>query len=110
MMSFLNVVMDRSWITVSQISDEYENGVEEFIQFVKRNGVEVNNKYYCPCVNCVNVIRQDIELIREHVLCDDFLKSYTIWTWHGKVLEHILANLQLNVNILMYIMRIAWKT
>jgi len=84
---FVKVVMDRSWITASRISDEYENGVEEFLQFAKRNGIGVNNKYYCPCVNCVNVIRQDIELIQEHVLCDGFLKSYTIWTWHGEVLE-----------------------
>jgi len=79
--------MDRSWITTSRISDEYENGVEEFIQFAKRNGVGVNNKYYCLCVNCVNVIRQDIELIREHILCVSFFKSYTIWTWHGEVLK-----------------------
>jgi len=86
-MSFLNVVMDRSWITASRISDEYENGVKEIIQFTKRNGVGVNKKYYCPCVNCVNVIGQDIELIQEHVLRDSFLKSYTIWTWHGEVLE-----------------------
>jgi len=55
--------MNQSWITASRISDEYENGVEEFLQFAKRNGIGVNNKYYCPCVNCVNVIRQDIELI-----------------------------------------------
>jgi len=47
---FIYVVMDRSWITVSRISDEYENGVEEFIQFAKRNEVGVNNKYYCSCV------------------------------------------------------------
>jgi len=84
---FIYVVMDRSWITTSRISDEYENGVEELLQFAKRNEIGVNNKYYCPCVNCVNVIRQDIELIREHVLCDDFLKSYKIWTWNGEVLE-----------------------
>ena len=42
---------------------------------------------FCPCVNCLNGRRQDIELIREHVLCDGFLKSYTIWTWHAEVLE-----------------------
>jgi len=28
---FVYVVMDRSWITASRISDEYENGVEEFL-------------------------------------------------------------------------------
>jgi len=38
-------------------------------------------------VNCLNVRRQNIELIQEHVLCDGFLKNYTIWTWHGEVLE-----------------------
>jgi len=31
--------------------------------------------------------RLDIELIREHVLCDGFLKNYTTWTWHGEVLN-----------------------
>jgi len=72
------VVMDWSWITASRISDKYENGVEEFLQFAKRNEIGVNNKHYCSCVNSVNVIRPDIELIREHVLCDGFLKSYTI--------------------------------
>jgi len=46
--------MDRSWITASRISDVYEKGVEEFLQFAKRNGAGVNNKYYCPCVNCLN--------------------------------------------------------
>jgi len=57
------VVMDRSWINVSRISDVYEKGVEEFLQFAKRNGARVNNKYYCPCVNCLNGKRLDIELI-----------------------------------------------
>ena len=89
--------MDRSWITASQISDKYENGVKEFLQFAKRNGIGVNNKYYCLCVNCVNVIRQDIELIQYG------LGMVKFWS-------NILANLQLNVNILMYILRIAWKT
>ena len=55
--------MDRSWINASRISDVYEKGVEEFLQFAKRNVAGVNNKYYCPCVNCLNGRRQDIELI-----------------------------------------------
>jgi len=36
---FVNVFMDRSWITASRISDKYKNGVEEFLQFAKRNGI-----------------------------------------------------------------------
>jgi len=51
--------MNQSWIIASRISDEYEKGVEEFLQFTKRNGAGVNNKYFCPCVNCLNVRRQE---------------------------------------------------
>jgi len=25
--------------------------------------------------------------IREHLLCDEFFKSYTTWTWHGELLD-----------------------
>jgi len=38
-------------------------------------------------VNCLNGKRLDVELIREHVLCDGFLKIYTTWTWYGEVLD-----------------------
>jgi len=34
--------MDRSWINASQISDVYEKGVEDFLEFAKRNGVGIN--------------------------------------------------------------------
>ena len=63
-----------------RISDVYDNGVEEFLKFSKRHG-----KYFCPCVNCVNGRQQEVKLIREHLLCDGILKSYTTWTWHGEV-------------------------
>jgi len=64
----------------SQISAVYEKGVEDFLEFAKRNETIINGRYYCMCVNCVNGKRLDIELIREHVLCDGFLKNYTTWT------------------------------
>ena len=79
--------MDRSWINASRISDVYEKGVEDFLEFAKQNGVGINGRYFCPRVNCVNRRRVDIELIREHILCDGFLKSYTTWTWHGEVID-----------------------
>jgi len=48
--------MDRSWINVSRISDAYEKGVEDFLEFARRNGAAINGRYYCPCVKCVNLI------------------------------------------------------
>jgi len=79
--------MDRSWINTSRISDVYKKGVEDFLQYAKRNATVINGTYYCPCVNCVNGKRLDIELVREHVLCDGFLNNYTSWTWEGEVIE-----------------------
>jgi len=34
--------MDRSWINASQISDVYEKGVEDFLEFARRNGAAIN--------------------------------------------------------------------
>jgi len=82
--------MDRNWINVVRISDEYERGVEEFIQFAQRNA---NNssldgaKIRCPCVNCLNGRILDVKIVREHLLCDGFLRSNTTWTWHGELLN-----------------------
>ena len=72
--------MDQNWINFVHISDEYERGVEEFIQFVQRNA---NNsgldgaKIKCSCVNCLNGRILDVKIIREHLLCNGFLRSYT---------------------------------
>jgi len=52
----LLVVIDRSWINTSRISDVYEKGVEDFLKFARRNGTAINGRYYCPCVKCVNLI------------------------------------------------------
>jgi len=65
----------------------YEKGVEDFLEFAEWNGAGINERHYYPCVNCVNGKRLDIELIREHVLRNGFLKNYTTWTWHGEVLD-----------------------
>jgi len=57
--------MDRSWINANRISDVCEKGVEDLLEFAKRNGTTINGRYYFPCVN---LKRLDIELIREHAL------------------------------------------
>jgi len=81
------VVEYRSWINASRVSDEYDNDVEKFLQFSLQNERDINGRYYCPLINCLNKIRLEIQLIREHVLCDSFLKSYTTWTRHGDVVD-----------------------
>jgi len=68
--------MDQNWTNFVRISDEYERGVEEFIQFVQRNANNNGHdgvKFRCSCVNCLNERRLDVYKIREHLLCDGFL-------------------------------------
>ena len=74
--------MDRSWINTPRINDAYERGVEEFIQFAKHNVVSNHNgaRIRYPCVNCLNGRILSISEIREHLLCDGFLKNYTTWS------------------------------
>jgi len=44
-------------------------------------------KFRFSCVICLNGRRLDVNKIREHLLCDGFLQSYTTWTWHGELLH-----------------------
>jgi len=81
--------MDRSWINTPRISDAYEKGVEEFLQFAQHNPISNHNgvRIRCHCVNCLNGEIFSVFKVREHLLCDVFLKIYTTWTWHGELLD-----------------------
>ena len=87
--SHYRIMMDRSWINLSRISDDYERGVGEFIEFAQRHGDSAKNrgKMRCPRVNCLNGRILNVAEIREHLLCDGFLKNYTTWMWHGELVE-----------------------
>ena len=79
--------MDQSWMNARRISQEYQKGVEEFLRFACENGKSVQGKYFCPCVRCLNHIRQEVGEIRDHLFVYGIVKSYTIWTWHGEILD-----------------------
>ncbi|WVZ13968.1 hypothetical protein V8G54_011534 [Vigna mungo] len=79
--------MDRSWMNARRISEEYEKGVSVFLQYVKENAKSVNGTYFCPCVRCANQIRQDLGNLHDHLFMFGITKSYTVWTWHGKILD-----------------------
>jgi len=49
--------MDRDWINSVRISDEFERGVEEFIQFVQHNANNSGHdgvKFRYLCINYLN--------------------------------------------------------
>ncbi|XP_025980033.1 uncharacterized protein LOC114371726 [Glycine soja] len=77
--------MNRSWIQAPCISDEYEKGVEDFLQFAQQHAPVFGGNYLCPCVNCVNGRHQSLDDIRSHLICDGFSLSYTNWIWHDEL-------------------------
>lgn len=74
--------MDKSWMTKSRLSQEYVNGVEEFLNFAFDNSSQ-DNKIVCPYIKCVNAHWQTREMPFEHIACDGILQGYTWWFFHG---------------------------
>jgi hypothetical protein len=65
-------------------TEAYEKGLNGFLAFAFRNSA-VGNKILCPCRKCVNSFWREASEVREHVICDGFLKGYQTWTLHGEV-------------------------
>ena len=75
--------MDRSWMYQSRLSNEYLNGVIEFLNFAFGNA-SVNGKITCPCVKCGNGrwVTRNEEI--DHLVYDGFINGYTEWIAHGE--------------------------
>ena len=64
--------LDQSWMNESHMSPEYEDDVEQFLQFaseIARPNEE--GKYYCPCINYLNRRRQLILKKRNYTCTKD---------------------------------------
>ena len=71
--------MDRSWIKAPRISEVYQKGVDDFLQFAEQNAPLLAAKYFRPCVKCVNGRCQSLNDIRSHLIGEGFSPSYTNW-------------------------------
>lgn len=77
--------MDKSWLNQPRFTTAYKDGVRDFLQFAMRNAFS-NGKIMCPCIRCVNCSQQTLEIVREHLICDGFMRGYTTWILHGEEL------------------------
>ncbi|CAH9133258.1 unnamed protein product [Cuscuta epithymum] len=76
--------MDKHWISCTRTTSEFQQGVEDFIQFAFTHRKE-GEKLPCPCRKCGNmckVSRKDE--LREHIFCNGFSRNYTEWIFHGE--------------------------
>ena len=51
------------------------------MQFVQYNGNSSSYevRFRCPCINGLNGRKFVANKVKEHILCDEFLRSYTTW-------------------------------
>jgi hypothetical protein len=78
---------DRSWIYGPPLSNEYINGLDAFINLVKKDMVDNNICFICcPCKHCKNEkkYRSD-DMLRTHLFKHGFKEDYRCWNKDGDV-------------------------
>ncbi|KAL0536446.1 hypothetical protein IC582_025395 [Cucumis melo] len=78
--------MDKSWMSKSRLSKEFELGVENFIRFGFSN--TTNTSMPCPCLKCENCQKHKANDIRDHLYFNGIDESYKTWFWHGEELPN----------------------
>ncbi|KAH7864924.1 hypothetical protein Vadar_000041 [Vaccinium darrowii] len=75
--------MDRSWMLKDRRSKDYEDGVEQFLNFAVIHARDLQS-IRCPCRVCGNMRTQGVEEIRNHLFFSGIDQSYQKWIWHGE--------------------------
>ena len=80
--------MDRNWMHARRNSDEYEHGIEEFIEFARKHAEDATH-ILCPCIDCNNMVRLNIEDVKVHLMAKGINQFYKCWLHHGEILGEV---------------------
>lgn len=75
--------MDRKWMSANRLTQEYWDGVEEFIRFAVELAKNPNFML-CPCVKCYNFSRVNAAEMKDHLIIYGIAQTYKCWTNHGE--------------------------
>ncbi|XP_058185698.1 uncharacterized protein LOC131302924 [Rhododendron vialii] len=75
--------MDKSWMLKDRRSKDYEDGVEQFLNFAMIYARDLQS-IRCPCRVCGNLKSQAVEEISNHLFFHGIDQSYQTWIWHGE--------------------------
>ncbi|KAM6593613.1 hypothetical protein CsatA_001316 [Cannabis sativa] len=75
--------MDKSWMLERRETPQFLDGFNKFLEFALKNSSN-HERIPCPCVDCCNGTKGNITMIKDHVICRGFNRSYTTWYWHGE--------------------------
>jgi hypothetical protein len=78
---------DQSWIYGPRLSNEYINGLDAFIDFVKKDMVDNGRGFICcPCKHCENEKKyRSGDVLRTHLIKHGFKEDYRCCNKHGDV-------------------------
>jgi len=93
----------------NRLSEEFDNGVIEFLQFAEQNLLNNDALFPCPCVSCANrepnITKEEITSgIKTNVgkgpnnflFWNGICQTYTQWIWHG---EAVLPSVSQRENV-----------
>nr|KAJ0192256.1 hypothetical protein LSAT_V11C800438740 [Lactuca sativa] len=76
--------MDKSWIKIkNKVDPKIMKGAIDFADMAK-GYVDREGLTHCPCNNCLNVIKQLLDLVGAHIIHHGFQQSYVKWIFHGE--------------------------
>lgn len=59
------------------------SGVSGFMDFVRAN-LENSETILCPCSDCLNLVRHNVQDVERHLNCRGMCMTYTRWIFHGE--------------------------
>ncbi|KAK1395240.1 hypothetical protein POM88_014296 [Heracleum sosnowskyi] len=69
---------------VNGFSQDFLNGINEFISFAERNCKEADGRIRCPCCTCCNSTLKSLDEVRFDIVSNGFLPNYTYWDSHSE--------------------------
>ena len=75
--------INKLWMQKSRVSQEYDNGVLEFLDFAFSNAPG-SDKLPCPCVHCNNCLMQNRYVMHNHLQNHGIVRNYVRWVMHGE--------------------------
>ena len=78
--------MDRTWICAARFSDQFNDGIDQFMAYV-RGRYNADDAIPCPCRNCLNQSSWSQKEVYDHVYLYGWSATYTRWVHHGEAFD-----------------------
>ncbi|XP_062113197.1 uncharacterized protein LOC133824334 [Humulus lupulus] len=83
------MAIDKSWTKLrNRACDAYWIGLQNFMNMASQYK-DCDGRIRCPCVRCMNLRLQTLDVVQAHIFDRGFHQSYEQWIYHGEVEEDV---------------------